>query len=107
MEIRETARRCEEMVRDPDLAAVAGWKRAHPGGRAVGCFPVYVPAELVHAAGMLPVGVFGAGGTVDIDHADSRMQSFVCSISRSTLELGLTSRLDLLDGMVLDRKSVV
>ena len=100
MEIREEARRCEAMVRDPDLAAVAGWKQAHPGGRAIGYFPVYVPAELVHAAGMLPVGVFGAGGTVDIDHADSRMQSFVCSISRSTLELGLTKRLDVLDGMI-------
>jgi len=100
MEIREMARRCEAMVRDPDFRTVSDWKRAHPGGRAVGYFPVYVPAELFHAAGILPVGVFGAGGSVDIDHADSRIQSFVCSISRSTLELGLTKRLDLLDGMV-------
>src|SRR5574341_1345518 len=100
MEIREMARRCEAMVRDPDLKAVADWKRAHPRGRAVGYFPVYVPSELIHAAGMLPVGVFGAGGGVEIDHADSRIQSFVCSISRSTLELGLTGRLDLLDGMI-------
>ncbi len=99
-DIREMARRSEEMVRDPEFKPVADWKRAHPGQRAVGYFPVYVPAEIIHAAGMLPVGVFGAGGTVEIDHADSRIQSFVCSISRSTLELGLTKRLDILDGMV-------
>ncbi len=100
MEIRNRARILEEMVRDPDLAAVADWKRGHAGALAVGYFPVYVPAELIHAYGMLPVGVFGAGGAVDIDHADSRMQSFICSISRSTLELGLTKRLDVLDGMI-------
>jgi benzoyl-CoA reductase subunit C len=100
MKIREMARRCEALLRDPDLHSVAEWKKAHPGGRAIGYFPVYVPAELIHAAGMLPVGVFGAGGAVEIDHADARIQSFVCSISRSTLELGLTGRLDLLDGMV-------
>jgi len=100
MKIREMARRCEVMVRDPELKAVAEWKTAHPGRKAVGYFPVYVPAEVIHAAGMLPVGVFGAGGMVEIDHADSRIQSFVCSVSRSTLELGLTGRLKALDGMV-------
>jgi benzoyl-CoA reductase subunit C len=100
MQIREMSRRCEEMIRDPELKAVADWKKAHPGRKAIGYFPVYVPAEIIHAAGALPVGVFGAGGTVEIDHADSRIQSFVCSISRSTLELGLTGRLKILDGMV-------
>jgi benzoyl-CoA reductase subunit C len=100
MKIREIARHSEGLVHDPDLRSVAAWKQAHPGARAIGYFPVYVPAELIHAAGMLPVGVFGAGGAVEIDHADARIQSFVCSVSRSTLELGLTGRLDLLDGMV-------
>jgi benzoyl-CoA reductase subunit C len=100
MKVRDLARRCEALVRDPDLKAVSGWRASHPGRKAVGYFPVYVPAELIHAAGMLPVGVFGAGGTVEIDHADARIQSFVCSISRSTLELGLTGRLAALDGMI-------
>jgi len=100
MKIREMARRCEAMVRDPELKTVAGWKAAHPGRRAIGYFPVYVPAEVIHAAGMLPVGVFGAGGAVEIDHADTRIQSFVCSVSRSTLELGLTGRLAALDGTI-------
>jgi len=100
MQIREMARRSEAMIRDPELRTVADWKKAGAGRKAVGYFPVYVPAELIHAAGLLPVGVFGAGGTVEIDHADAHIQSFVCSVSRSTLELGLTGHLDGLDGMI-------
>ena len=77
---------------------VARWKE-RTRGKAVGCFPVYVPEEILHAGGILPVGVQG-GGDVETDRADSRIQSFVCSIARSTLELGLRRELDLLDGMV-------
>ena len=66
----------------------------------VGCYPVYTPFELIHAAGMLPVGVIGAGNRLEIAHADSRFQSFICSIVKSTLELGLTDRLKFLDGIV-------
>jgi benzoyl-CoA reductase subunit C len=55
---------------------------------------------VVLATGFVPVHLYGAGTLVEIDHADSRIQSFVCSISRSTFELGLTRRLDLLDGML-------
>ena len=85
---------------DSALTAVREWKGAHPGAKAVGAFPVYVPTELIQAAGALPVSLFGGGGSVEISHADSRIQSFVCSISRSTLELGLRGYLDVLDGMV-------
>ena len=81
-----------------DLAAE--WKRQHPDKKLIGCYPVYTPVELIHAAGMLPVGVIGAGNRLEIAHADSRFQSFVCSIVKSTLELGLTSKLDFLDGIV-------
>ncbi len=90
---------CRAVVFDPSFQRVARWKE-ETGRRAIGCFPVFAPFELVHAAGMLPVSVYGAGSTIEIDHADSRMQSFVCSISRSTLELGLTGRLDAFDGFV-------
>ncbi len=77
---------------------VLSWKRT-TGGKAVGCFPVYVPEEILHAGEILPVGIQGGGG-IDTDLADSRIQSFVCSIARSTLELGLRRDLDALDGMV-------
>jgi len=90
--------RFADLATDPTFPSVREWK-AKTGRKAVGYFPVFPPAELIHAAGMLPVGIMGGGTRVEIDHADSRMQSFVCSISRSTLELGLTDRLDFLDGM--------
>jgi benzoyl-CoA reductase subunit C len=88
-----------DLATDPTFPSVRAWKEK-TGKKAVGYFPVFPPAEVIHAAGMLPVGVMGGGTRVEIDHADSRMQSFVCSISRSTLELGLTQRSDCLDGMV-------
>ena len=91
--------RYADLATDPTFPSVRAWKQ-RTGGKAVGYFPVHPPAELIHAAGLLPVGVMGGGTRVEIDHADSRMQSFVCSISRSTLELGLTNRLDFLDGMI-------
>jgi benzoyl-CoA reductase subunit C len=49
---------------------------------------------------MLPVGILGGGNQLEIAHADSRFQSFICSIVKSTLELGLTGKLDAVDGMV-------
>jgi benzoyl-CoA reductase subunit C len=79
----------QSTIDDLTFPTVTKWKSAHPGGKVLGMFPVYTPYELPHAAGVLPVGLYGAGGKVEIDHADSRIQSFVCSIARSTLELGL------------------
>lgn len=92
--------RCREIVEDPALSAVQHWKQAHPGAKAVGCYPVYCPVELIHASGLLPVGVIGGGNTVEIAHADARFQSFICSVVKSTLELGLIGRLALLDGLL-------
>lgn len=85
---------------DLDYQMPKKWKEKHPNGKAIGTFPVWTPSELIHAAGALPVGILGGGTLIDLEFADSLMQSFICSISRSTLELGLTGHLDFLDGMV-------
>lgn len=91
---------CREVTQDIEFAEAKRWLERHPGKKALGCFPIYTPVELIHAAGMLPVGVIGGGNQIEIAHADSRFQSFVCSIVKSTLELGLTRRLEFLSGMV-------
>lgn len=88
-----------ERAEDISFSYANAWKD-ETGGKVVGHFPVYAPQEIIHAAGALPVGIMGAWGLLDVDYADSRVQSFVCSITRSTLELGLTGRLEVLDGMV-------
>ena len=71
-----------------------------PGRKAIGYMPVYVPRELIHAAGMLPVGILGGGDQLEVIQGDAYYQSYICRIPRSTIELGLTGRLDCLDGML-------
>jgi benzoyl-CoA reductase subunit C len=78
---------------------VREWKTRHPIGKVVGCFPVYSPVELIHAAGALPIGLFGAGNQVELSHADARFVSFVCSIAKSTLELVLQGKLKEFDAL--------
>ena len=85
---------------DPSFRSVQDWKQAQPDRACVGFFPVYVPQEVIYAAGALPVALWGAGEKIEVEHADARIQSFICSISRSTLELGLTGRLGFLDAML-------
>ena len=92
--------RCRELL-GRSLGDVAGaWKAGHPGGRTVACYPVWAPAEVIHAAGMLPLGLFGGGTTVELTHADARFQSFVCSVAKSTLELGFQGLVRGVDGFV-------
>jgi benzoyl-CoA reductase subunit C len=91
---------CREIAEDPGFAVAKRWLEEHPGKKAIGCFPIYCPVELIHASGMLPLGIIGGGNQIEVAYADSRFQSFVCSIVKSTLELGLTDRLKFLEGMV-------
>ena len=92
--------RCEALFEDLDFGAVKAWKAAVAGRKAIGYMPVYVPRELVHAAGMLPVGILGGGDALEVIQGDAYYQSYICRIPRSTIELGLTGRLDCLDGML-------
>ncbi len=89
------------IIEEREFPTVRAWK-AETGRKAVGCFPVYTPVELIHASGMLPVALFGGGNEIELAHADSRFQSFICSIVKSTMELGMTDRLDCFDGVVFN-----
>jgi benzoyl-CoA reductase subunit C len=100
MNLKEIIARCEHLFEDLQFSAVKEWKAAIPGRKAIGYMPIYVPRELVHAAGMLPVGIFGGGDQLEVIQGDAYYQSYICRIPRSTLELGLTGRLDCLDGML-------
>lgn len=64
------------------------------GKPAVGCFPLFVPEELVYAAGFLPVGLWG--GISTFQKSNQYIQSFACSILRANLELGLSGKYDFL-----------
>ncbi len=72
-----------------------------PGYRGyVGHFPVYFPEEIPHAGKLIPVNVLGGGNKTEARLADARMGSFVCSICRSTTELGLNGTLGSMTGFV-------
>ena len=92
--------RCTQLFEDLDFTAVKEWKAAKPGRKAIGYLPIYVPREIIHAAGMLPVGIFGGGDQLEVIQGDAYYQSYICRIPRSTIELGLTGRLDCMDGML-------
>jgi benzoyl-CoA reductase subunit C len=92
--------RIRELIAEPPGQIALGWKQERPDGRVVACFPVWAPAELIHAAGMLPLGLFGGGTSVELTHADSRFQSFVCSIAKSSLELGFQGLMKGVDALI-------
>jgi len=96
----QIVQRCEALFEDLHFSAVKDWKAAASGRKAIGYMPVYVPRELIHAAGMLPVGILGGGDALEVIQGDAYYQSYICRIPRSTIELGLTGRLDCLDGML-------
>jgi benzoyl-CoA reductase subunit C len=89
----------EELYRDLRFTSVRKWKE-RTGGLAIGYMPVYVPREVLHAMGILPVGVIGAGDDLEIIRGDAYYQSYICHLPRSTIELGLNGALDCLDGML-------
>jgi benzoyl-CoA reductase subunit C len=100
MRLEDIVSECTAWFTDCDFAKLRELRDGDPPRKLIGLFPVYTPEEIALAAGLEPIHVYGGGTTVEIDHADSRLQSFVCSISRTTFELALTQRLDVLEGML-------
>ncbi|MGA7616479.1 MAG: benzoyl-CoA reductase subunit C [Thermoanaerobaculia bacterium] len=98
--LREVVERARMLYEDVDLMSVRGWKERHRGAGAIGHMPIWVPRELIHAAGMLPVGIMGGGDRLEIIRGDAYFQSYICRIPRSTIEMALSRRLDVLDGML-------
>ena len=80
-------------VYDINFQAVHEWRELNPGKSVIGTFPVYVPSELIHAMGHLPVNLYGGGEYISISHADAILGSFICSISKSTTELMMGNEL--------------
>ncbi len=100
MTVEHIVDRCQALFEDLRFTSVSDWKAEQPGRKAIGYMPIYVPCEIIHAAGMLPVGILGGGESLEVIQGDAYYQSYICRIPRSTVELGLTGRLDALDGML-------
>lgn len=69
------------------------------GKGAVGIMPVYCPEEIVHAAGYLPIGMWGAQKK-SISKARTYFPPFACSIMQSIMELQLEGVYDDLSAVI-------
>ncbi len=88
-----------EIYEDLDFTASLQWLDDHPGSKAAGFLPVYAPKEIIHAAGMLPVGIHG-NGAIEIIRGDAYYQSYICHLPRSVVELAVSNRLDFLSAVL-------
>jgi len=98
--VGEIVAACEAIFEDLSFAKAREWKAAVPGRKVIGYMPVYVPREIVHAAGMLPLGILGGGADMEVIHGDAFYQSYICRIPRSTIEMAINGKLDFVDGMM-------
>ncbi len=96
----EIVARSEAIFDDLNFTLAREWKEAEPGRKVIAYMPVYVPRELIHAARMLPLGIMGGGDNLEVIHGDAYYQSYICRIPRSTVELGISGRVDFVDGML-------
>jgi benzoyl-CoA reductase subunit C len=92
--------RAQALFDDLSFTTARQWKAADPSRKVIGYLPIYVPRELIHAAGFLPLGIVGGGDQLEVIHGDAYYQSYICRIPRSTIELGVSGRIDFVDGML-------
>ncbi len=69
------------------------------GKKMIGIVPYYAPEELVYAAGMVPVGLWGSN-TKTISRAKEYFATFYCSLVQLDLEMMLDGTLDCLSGVI-------
>ena len=70
------------------------------GGKVIGWLCTYVPEEIIHAAGALPIRIIGYSHEANLDDANAHLYINNCTFSRSCLQLGLEGQYDFLDGVV-------
>lgn len=91
---------CEELAFDLDFTYAKNWKSQDASRVLVGYMPIYFPREIIHAAGGLPVGIFGGGDRKQIIKGDAYYQSYICHIPRSIIDMALDKHFDGMDGFI-------
>ena len=69
------------------------------GKKVIGVLPYFAPVELVVAAGMIPMGIWGSNKKT-IAMAKEYCATFYCTIAQLALEMLLDGTLDQLDGVI-------
>jgi bzd-type benzoyl-CoA reductase N subunit len=82
----------------PKTSAILDYK--NKGGKVFGWLCTYVPEEILHAAGILPIRITGSTQETELDDGNAYLYVNSCSFSRSCLQLGLRKDYEFLDGVV-------
>ncbi len=69
------------------------------GGKIVAYFCSYIPEEIIHAAGLLPMRI-RATGSAETDDGDTYLSSYNCTFTRHFLDIVLKGGFDFVDGIV-------
>ena len=69
------------------------------GKKVIGCFAPYAPEELIHAAGMIPMGMWG--GKTELKLAKSYLPAFACPIMQANMEFGLSGVYEGLSAVII------
>ena len=69
------------------------------GKKVIGVLPYFAPVELVVAAGMVPMGIWGSNKKT-IAMAKEYCATFYCTIAQLALEMLLDGTMDQLDGII-------
>lgn len=93
----ETARLINESF--PQTEPIRKWKEK--GGKVIGYTCTYVPEEIIHAAGMLPVRVTGGSKQIPLTDADICLHPTLCSYSRTCFQLAYQGDYSFLDGLIV------
>jgi bzd-type benzoyl-CoA reductase N subunit len=82
----------------PKSKEILDWKAQ--GRKAFGWLCTYVPEEVIHAGGALPVRITGYSREMELDDGNAYLYVNNCSFSRSCFQLGIRGEYDFLDGVV-------
>lgn len=96
-DIYEILVKMQAMVNNPQQALKE--YKISTGKAVIGCFPYYTPEEIVHAAGMLPVGMWG--GETRISQAHTFLPAFACPIMQANMEFALQGVYKDLDAVII------
>lgn len=96
--INEILKECEYIAKNPKKVVSEYIEKNNV--KAIGMVPLFGPEELVDAAGMLPVGLWG-GYNVEIDLAKQYFPAFCASLANIVMELGLNGTYNMLSAVII------
>ncbi len=96
-EIQEIFSAFSDVISNPGKV-VKEFKKS-TNSKVIGCFPYYCPEELVHAAGMLPIGCWG--GQTTLSKSGYYFPPFACSIMHASVEFAMNHVYEDLSGVII------